>query len=95
MTSFRDAKLSSCVSSLASELAERILSLASEFFLLFLAAMMTDAPAVARARTVSSPNPPEAPVTRTFLPDKSTPSRISFVVVSLFHLLKAFLLNNQ
>ena len=56
---------------------------------------MTEAPAAARARAVSSPSPPEAPVTRTFLPDKSRPSKISFVVVSLFHLLKASSFNNQ
>ena len=43
---------------------------------------MTDAPAAARARAVSTPIPEMAPVTTAVLPDRSTPSMTSAAVVS-------------
>ncbi len=45
-------------------------------------ASVTDAPATASARAVSTPIPDEAPVTTAVLPDRSTPSMTSAAVVS-------------
>jgi len=54
---------------------------AASVFAVLRAASRTHAPALASARAVSRPSPPDAPVTTASLPVRSTPCRASSVVL--------------